>query len=495
MKKLVIREEMRYFDEKTIKEKGICAITLMERAAKAALTHLKSSFDTTRVLFLCGSGNNGGDGFAMARFFADEGGKCEVCYLGKMENGKPDTGAMSSACAAEYALLPSGVKLSDTPCLDGVSAVVDAVFGTGLCREIGGHIAEVLTAVRASSLPVLAIDIPSGIDASTGAVLGVALPATLTVAIEAIKAGHLLFPGTLLCGKIEVVEIGIDIEDTCLSLLEKSDISLLSPRPCRSHKGTFGRVLIVGGSPDMSGAAHLAAKAAYRAGAGLVEMLVPGENKTVHQILLPEAIITTYHEKNAATQMEAALCRADAVAIGMGLSQSNTAAALVEVALRDSSKPILFDADALNLIAARQELLALLYARHAPSVLTPHLSEMSRLSGKAVSLIAADMRKSAVDYASATGATVVLKDARTVIADGEHAYLNTFGNNGMATGGSGDTLAGIIAAFLAAKEPAPLAAAIGVLAHALAGDVAKEAHGAHGLMASDIIEGLSQVLP
>ena len=495
MKKLVTREEMRYFDKKTIKEKGVPAITLMERAAKAALAHLKSAFNTTKVLFLFGGGNNGGDGFAMARFVAEEGGACEICYLGKAENGKPDESAMSPACAAEYALLPSQVKISDTPCLDGVSAVVDAVFGTGLCREIKGHIAEVLTEVRASSLPVLAIDIPSGIDANTGAVLGVALPATVTVAIEAIKAGHLLFPGTALSGRIEVAKIGIEIGGTCLSLLEKSDISLLPPRPLRSHKGTFGRVLIVGGSPDMSGAAHLAAKAAYRAGAGLVEMLVPWENKAVHQILLPEAIVTAYTEEDATLKLEAALSRADAVAIGMGLSQSSTAAKLVEVALKDSAKPILFDADALNLIAARQELLALLYARYAPVVLTPHLAEMSRLSGKAVSAIAADIRKSAVDYATATGATVVLKDARTIIADGEHAYLNTFGNSGMATGGSGDTLAGIIAAFLAAKAPAPIAAAIGVLAHALAGDAAKEAHGAHGLMASDIIEGLSRVLP
>ncbi len=495
MQKITTREEMRHFDDKTIKEKGVSAISLMENAAKAALRTLKASFDTAKVLFLCGSGNNGGDGFAMARFFAEESGQCEICYLGKMKDGKPDESAMSPACATEYTLLPNHIKVSGTPSLNGVSAVVDAVFGTGLCRDITGHIADALSRVRESGIPVLAVDIPSGIDANTGAVLGAVLPATATVAIEAEKLGHLLYPGTMLCGRVEVARIGIDIGETRVQLLERNDVSLLPQRPARAHKGSFGRVLIVGGSPEMSGAAHLAAKAAYRAGAGLVEMLVPEENRTVHQILLPEAIVTAYGKNTAVECLEKALSRADAVAIGMGLSCSDTAAALVEGALKDSEKPILFDADALNLIAARQELLALLYARHAPTVLTPHLAEMSRLSGRSVSAIAANMLDSATDYANATRATVVLKDARTVIAGTTRAYLNTFGNNGMATGGSGDTLAGIIAAFLASKAPIDIAAAVGVLTHALAGDAAMEAHGTHGLMASDIIEALCRVLP
>ena len=495
MQKITTREEMRLFDQRTISEKGISAISLMENAAKAALNILKASFDTTKVLFLCGSGNNGGDGFAMARFFANESGQCEICYLGKMKDGKPDTDAMSPACATEYTLLPNHIKVSDTPSLNGISAVVDAVFGTGLCRDITGHIADTLSRVRESGIPVLAIDIPSGIDANTGAVLGTALPATATVAIEAEKLGHLLYPGTMLCGRVEVARIGIEIGETRVQRLERNDLSLLPQRPARAHKGTFGRVLIIGGSPEMSGAAHLAAKAAYRAGAGLVEMLVPAENRAVHQILLPEAIVTTYTDDTAAAQLAKALSRADAVAIGMGLSCSDTAATLVESALKDCEKPILFDADALNLIAARQELLALLYARQASTVLTPHLAEMSRLVGKSVFAIGANMLDSAADYANATGATVVLKDARTVIAGEGNAYLNTFGNSGMATGGSGDTLAGIIAAFLANKVSPTLAAALGVLAHALAGDAAKTIRGEHGLMASDIIDGLCNVLP
>lgn len=495
MQKILNAVEMRRDDENTIQRDGIPSQKLMECAARAALTILKTRFDTAHVLFLCGSGNNGGDGFAMARFFAADGGKATVVYLGKKDpRGLPDVDAMSAECARQYTLLPKTVTLADTLCLTGITTVVDAIFGIGLTRPIEGKIKETIDMLNQAHLPVLAVDIPSGINADNGAVMGVAISATETVAIAARKYGHVLYPGAQFCGKVTVANIGIRTGEAKGYLLERDDLSLLPPRPSRSHKGTFGRVLVVGGSPNMSGAAYLAAKAAYRTGAGLVEICCPTENRLAHQISLPEAILTAYTAQDAKERFTSRLPAASAVAIGMGLSQSETAKTLVATALTECQIPLIVDADALNLIAADPTLLALLYHRTTPTVLTPHIAEMARLTGKAIPLISGDMPHAATALSLACGATVVLKDARTVIADGDTIYINTFGNSGMATGGSGDVLAGIIASFAAQGADAVTAAKIGVLTHALAGDVAKEHTGEHGLMASDLIEGICRIL-
>ena len=335
---------------------------------------------------------------------------------------------------------------------------------------------------------------PTGINADSGAVLGGAVAATKTVAIAAKKYGHLLFPGTQFCGEVVIANIGIEIGEVRGHILEKCDLAALPPRPRRAHKGTFGRVLVVGGSRDMSGAALLAARAAYRAGAGLVEIFAPEENRLVYQIALPEAIVTCYNDQNAPQQLKDALARADAIALGMGLSQTDTAKILVEQTLSTEGVPLVIDADALNLIAADMALRARLYLRKG-AVLTPHPMEMSRLSLLPLSEVMRDLPRAALSLAKDSGKTVVLKDAHTIIAHEERLFFNTYGNSGMATGGSGDVLAGIIASFAAQGATLSVAATCGVLAHALAGDIAKEQYGNHGLMASDITEALSYVLP
>ncbi len=494
MEKILTAQEMKRYDKETITA-GTPALILMERAARAAFEILLEEFDTARVLILCGSGNNGGDGLAMARLLAAHLGHAEVCYLGVCTSeGKPDTDKMSAECAAQYAMLPSNVSVMTEPDLTGVTAVVDAVFGIGLTRPLAGKHATAVTAINAANIPVLAIDIPSGINADSGAVMGCAMKATKTVAIAAKKYGHLLFPGAQLCGEVTVADIGIEIGEAAGHLLEGSDLSALPPRPRRAHKGTFGRVLVVGGSKEMSGAAYLSAKAAYRAGAGLVEILSPEENRFVYQTLLPEAVLTCYDETNASDKLAPALTRADAVALGMGLSQSDMAKQLVADVLSTKDIPLIVDADALNLIAANLPLRALLYMR-GNVIVTPHLAEMSRLAAKPVAEIAADLPHAAASFAKDSGAVVVLKDAHTVIAADGSLYVNTLGNSGMATGGSGDVLAGIIASFAAQGATAAIAATRGVLAHALAGDAAKKTHGNHGLMASDLPEALAEILP
>lgn len=487
--------EMKTADEREIAH-GTPSRTLMERAARAALAVLKEHFPTEKVLFLCGGGNNGGDGLAMAGFFAEEGGNALVCYAGAWENGAPNTQKMSTECARQFSLLPQSVSVQKELTLDGVSAVVDALFGIGLTREIGGELAAIIAQINASGIPVLAVDIPSGVDADTGAICGVAIRAAHTVSMAAYKFGHFLFPGTLLCGKLHLADIGIPVPQDAARLLEKDDLLRLPARPARAHKGTFGRVLVIGGSYGMSGAAYLAAKAAYRAGAGLVEILAPEQNRVIYQTQLPEALLTLYDPENLdKNALRAAIDRADAIAIGMGLGDAPVVTKLVDTVLTRANAPVVLDADALNELSRGGEIRTRLAACQAPLILTPHLGEAARLMGMTIPQIAADPVGIAAQTARDLAAVTVLKDARTVVTDGVHLSLNTKGNSGMATGGSGDVLAGVIAALLAARIPPFTAAELGVLAHAMAGDAAKEVRGSHGLMASDVIDGLSQVLP
>ncbi len=489
-------ETMKKADQKAI-DNGTPSRVLMERAATAALDLLRQHFDTSAVLFLCGGGNNGGDGLAMARFFAEGGGNARLCYLGPTtEDGAPDTAKMSTECARQYKLLPPSVPVCGEVDTNGVTAVVDAIFGIGLTRPVEGRAKAAIQAVRAASIPTLAVDIPSGINADTGAVMGAALPATLTVAIAARKPGHLLFPGAELCGRVAVVDIGVTCDTKDAALLEQGDLAALPPRPANAHKGRFGRVLIIGGAVGMSGAAYFSAKAALRAGAGLVEILAPSENRVIYQTQLPEALLTLYDPEDPdENTVKTALARADAVAVGMGLSQSRTALRLTAYAMANAKCPLIADADALNLMGRDPALQELCFQRNEPTVLTPHLMEMSRISGTPIPGITADAIGHAKRIASTLGAVVVQKDARTVITDGKAVFINDRGNSGMATGGSGDVLAGVIASFAAQGANALDAARLGVLAHALAGDAALKRCGNHGMMASDIIEGLCAVLP
>ncbi|MBE6703340.1 MAG: NAD(P)H-hydrate dehydratase [Ruminococcaceae bacterium] len=491
---LLTAAEMRAADEATIAG-GVPSQVLMERAAKAALQVLKDRFDTTHVLFLCGSGNNGGDGLAMARFLAEAGGKASVFYLGKRQtDGTPDPTAMSEECARQYALLTDTVKMQASLDTRGVTAVVDAIFGIGLCRPIEGEIKDCIQAITATGIPVLALDIPSGVHSDTGSILSIALPAKVTVAIAAAKWGHYLYPGTLFCGETQCVDIGVYTKASSF-LVKKSDLSELPARPAKAHKGTFGRVLVIGGSVGMSGAGYFAAKAALRAGAGLAEIFAPTENRIIYQTQLPEALLTLYNPDHFDEQpLRAAISRADAIAIGMGLGQNELTYQMLACVLEHATVPVVLDADALNVMAISPALRELCACSTVPTILTPHLGEASRLFSRPLAAISQNLAFVAKEEAAALRSILVLKDARTVVSDGMHLYLNTYGNSGMATGGSGDVLAGIITAF-AAQGATPInAASLGVLAHALAGDAALVKYGNRGMIASDIIDGLCDVL-
>lgn len=520
---LLTAAQMRQCDEYTIHELGVPSQVLMERAARTAIEvlHSEASFgmtNGTHVVVLCGCGNNGGDGFAMARFLLEEGADVLVCYAGEWRDGTPNTHKMSVECARQYTLWREcGGKTQDVlpACLlehrPTSIVVVDALFGIGLSREIEGIAAQWIQDVSFCNKPVLAIDIPSGVHADSGRVLGCALPATVTATMGEVKRGLLLYPAAEYVGKLRVCDIGVSAQSLLKIpgaqpwggwyLTDTEDVLDLLCRPRNSHKGTFGRVVVMGGSYGMCGAPYFAAKSAYRAGAGLVEIFTEQENRIPLQALIPEAILTLFSPDALPSDEEFVRLfdRADSVVLGCGLAQNDSAYHIVEATLRLCQKPLVLDADALNLIAAHKPLQALIAARIAPTVMTPHMGEAARLSGRTIGELAADPFASASDLARQYNVICVLKDARTVISDGKHYMIQTHGNSGMATGGSGDCLAGLIGCLYAInrnmREVSPtLFAAAGVLIHALAGDCAADRLGEHAVMASDIADAIGEVL-
>ncbi len=536
--------DMRACDSHTISMLGVPSRTLMERAAESVadcLFRRADLFPRGRVLVLCGNGNNGGDGMAAARFIADgshgQVREVSVLYTGRwtVTGAGPDKTAMTEECARQYDLLAAAgipVLRPDNihAALRRSACVIDAMLGIGLRGPVRGSVPEVIEAVVRSGLPVLAVDIPTGVNADNGQVMGMALPAAATVTMQALKAGLLLYPGADLCGDITVADIGIDtsIIKKPLARLADGDLirDILPPRARRSHKGSYGRVLAVCGSVGMSGAAVLCARGALRAGAGLVEVLTPEENRLVLHISVPEAIVSVYDSRPARLssddpdegirradlrrQVTGALSRTSAVAVGCGLGTTDASRLVFRTVLEcfpvNRQIPLILDADALNLLAEDKTLweTPALSAPDRCVIVTPHPTEMARLyadgasDSDTVSMILHDTMAAAEKYARRRGVTVVLKDAHTVVAspDGSR-YICPFGNAGMATGGSGDVLAGIIASLFADRtvrhsEVAAVAAA-GVALHALAGDRAAETLGEHGMMPSDLIEHIPMV--
>ena len=393
--------QMKVCDSYTIDTVGIPSQVLMERAARQAslfLNRRADLFPAGKALLLCGSGNNGGDGFAMARFLTD--GSCgdpravTVVYTGAVtEEGLPDVTRMSPECARQYTLakeawitvLPvSGWREAAR----SAAVIVDAVFGIGLDRPVTGEIASLLGAAAETGLPVLAVDIPSGVNADTGAVMGVTLPATATVTMQALKAGLLLYPAADLCGEIFVAELGIDLSSVGSPYGYLADESLLRrvllPRRRRSHKGTYGWVTLLCGSEGMSGAAVLATRAALRSGAGLARVLTPACNRVVLQSTVPEAIVSVY----ATPEQAAGYAEGDALVLGCGLGVSELSREALRSALKvcpaDGVVPVVLDADGINHAVKDPSLWGDLLAHHRRVVVTPHPVEMSRLCGKAV---------------------------------------------------------------------------------------------------------------
>lgn len=494
MKYILNSREMKLCDENTMRRRGMLSAVLMERAALATMQEIVKRYPNpvTKVLVVCGSGNNGGDGVAVARLLYLKGYNVTIYFAGNREKATEET-KRQMFIAEQY-----GVKISDEYPKDIVDVIVDALFGIGLSREVTGKYAEILQKMTEQDGYKVAVDIASGISADTGAVMGTAFAADLTVTFGFIKAGQLLYPGTEYTGELKVADIGIDEQSLYeikpdLKMLEISDLNRLPRRVNRSNKGSYGKLLILAGTKQMAGAAVFAAKAAYRMGCGLVRVATVEENRMILQEQVPEAVLAVYNNGTDVVEfVETQLHWADAVVAGPGIGQSDLSERMLYELLKRIQVPCLCDADALNLLSKHPDWWKLV---QSPLVITPHLGEMARLTGRPITEIRDRLVQTAQEFAMEHQITVVLKDARTITAqpDGQ-SYINVSGNHGMATAGAGDVLSGVVGALLAQKLDMHLAAALGVFIHGLAGDAAAERVGHCAMMASDIVDGLMDVL-
>ena len=516
---------MKAVDRATIEEKGVPSLVLMERAAMAVTDCVRKYVtEGSRVGVLCGTGNNGGDGVAVARMLAEAGvavtilvKQPEFCKAAITGAGSEEQPIGTPEFRQQLKMAEAfSVPICGTEHTEEYDILVDALFGIGLTREITGEYAEVIERINREEHIVIAVDIPSGISADTGAVCGATLCADETVTFGGAKLGHLMYPGKEYTGKLTVADIGFPKD----LLWEKKEgiflnangvAELLPERPAYSNKGTFGKVVVVAGSKDMAGAAYFSACAAYRMGAGLVKIATPECNREILQTLLPEAMLAVYEEAIEPEAFAKQLADfADAIVIGPGLGQSETAKRLVTAVrkvlceLREEAPPSVWDADGLNILATQmnedscntfEERKAFLEAYlPAHAVVTPHLGELSRLTGKAVGKLAEGLLDVAKQLAKGSKLVYVLNDAVTVVAAEKERFINTTGNNGMATGGSGDALCGVIAALLAAGTEPFYAAATGVWLHGAAGDRAAKETGATSVMVRDILRALGDLM-
>lgn len=493
MKYIVTKKEMQAIDAYTIDKMGIPAAVLMERAALAVAEEVERLNTTKgRILVVVEGGNNGGDGLATARILMERGYLVDIYYIAGFSK-------ISKQFQIQRDIMFNmGVRLRKAIPNKEYSVIVDGIFGVGLSRNVDGPQKKAIDALNQMSGIKVAIDIPSGIDATTGDILGVAFKADYTVTFELKKLGMFFSDGIDYCGKIICKNIGfpehaIKTVKPKIYAYDQSDKNKLPKRIDNSNKGTYGRVAVIAGSKNMSGAAFLCGKAAYSTGVGLVKIYTHESNRMVLQSQLPEAIMMTYDDyEGALSCIEDAMKWATVIVVGPGLGVDSTSERMLYELLMNTEVPLVLDADALNILSNNIELLE---ASSAPVIMTPHMMEMSRLIQKEVSAITKDRFSIAKQFAKKMGVTLVLKDAKSIVTNGgEQTYMSLAGNNGMSTGGSGDVLAGIIAGMLAGGLTLADAAMMGTYIHCLAGDYAAEQKGKYAMLASDIIAGLGEVM-
>ena len=510
---LVTSEQMARIDRRSIDEHGIPGYTLMQCAGKAVVDEIvarSGSVVADKVIVLCGSGNNGGDGFVVARLLRDL--KAEVhCHLVAGDPSKvfgdarkalddwQESGGETGFLADDEAVREAARGWTDA------DYVVDGLLGTGLSGEVRGVAKTAIEEVGSLRVPVIAIDIPSGVSGSTGEVLGAAIGASLTVTFGLPKIGHAFYPGKKRCGTLVVADIGfpaeaVEAEAGNIQLTGRDDArGWLPRREPDAHKGTAGRVLVVAGSVGLTGAAALASEAALRAGCGLATLACPASLNDVLEGMLREVMTKPLPEvrpkrclaTRALGELRRLAADADVVAVGPGLGRHHETVELVQRFVRELDRPVVIDADGLfalaDAIIKRGERPAGLFSQGQYAVLTPHYGECARLLGVETEEVASRPLDACRETAGRFGTTVLLKGNPTVVCGpaGE-AWVNTSGNAGMATGGSGDALTGVVAGLMAQGIPTETAARLGAYVHGAAGDLARDELGLHGMIAGDI---------
>jgi hydroxyethylthiazole kinase-like uncharacterized protein yjeF len=505
-------QQMREADRRTIDEIGIPGIVLMENAGRQAVAAMEAAFDelsTSHVGVLCGRGNNGGDGFVVARTLVQRGVETSVFLLGGVADvhgdartnlevlGRIGLTVVEITNAQEWELHFSEISRCDL--------LVDAILGTGFHGRLSGLLDTVVADVNGLGVPVVAIDLPTGVSADTPDVEGEAIDASMTVTLAAPKLPLLLPPADSHGGDLVIADIGIplpildEVDGPYIELLTRERMREIVPaRAADSHKGDFGRVLVIAGSLGRTGAAHLAAIGALRSGAGLVTIATPKSCVPIVAAMAPEYMTEPLEETASGSVDFAALDRilefkADVIAVGPGLGQAPGTAAFVHGLVERAGVPLVLDADALNAFAGDPD--RLIGRDGVDVVLTPHPGEMARLLGTTIEAIQRERLRHASEFAARHRVHVVLKGHRTIVATPENrAFINLTGNAGMATGGTGDLLTGMIAGWFGQILDAEAACKLAVYLHGAAGDLAEADEGDVSLVAGDIATRLGDAV-
>jgi NAD(P)H-hydrate epimerase len=502
--------EMREIDRRTIEELGIAGDLLMESAGKGAFEYIMEAMPgLAKAVVFCGKGNNGGDGFVIARHLLNSSVEVIVYLLGRQKDLKGDAKTNLDRflkLKGEVIEIASEDQLDEELIPADAELIVDAIFGTGLESEVSGVPQKAIELINdfadQSGANIFAVDIPSGVNASNGQIMGAAVFADATATFGLAKVGHYAYPGANHAGELRILDIGIPdsladrIKTKAVTAIQA--FALLKPRSPDSHKGDNGHALIFAGSPGKTGAAVMAGESALRAGAGLVTLAVPASLNDIFEIKttevmtepIPDAKTRSFDEKSVEAGL-AAMQDKDVIAIGPGMGLHNGVDEFFKKIVLASTVPIVIDADGLNSLATQIDILK---KAQAPVILTPHPGEMSRLSGLDASEIQWDRVGTAKRFAQEWNVILVLKGAHTVIASpsGE-AFINLTGNSGMASAGMGDALTGIITGLLSQGYEPFNAAALGAYIHGKAGDLALKEMGGIGIIATDLIRKIPAV--
>lgn len=501
---VVTGREMTEYDRNTIEEFKVPALILIEQAALAVTEEITERFPggKERVLVLAGSGNNGGDAMAVARLLMQRGFEVTLFWVSEKE---PEDLGQTALC--QYRMLEKmQIKTVTGLPEETYAIVVDGIFGVGLSRLVSERIGRILETVSGWEAYRVAIDIPSGVDSNTGKILGYGFRADCTITFSFLKLGLVLYPGAAYAGQIKVKEIGITESSfghrppAWIALTGKAT-DHIPCRPENGHKGTFGKVLVIAGNETSGGAAFLSALGAFRTGCGMVCICTHRSQHSALLSLLPEAMFGLYeNEREAEEVLAEKLAWADVILLGPALGCGKTAEVLLKRAITDSRQPLLVDADGLTLLSTTALGEELKKRQHSSEtgrelIFTPHPAELSRLADCSLKE-ATDREKEVLEKtASAWKAVIAGKDARTLVVDPEGGRcINLSGNSGMATAGSGDLLAGMIASLLAQGMKPFEAAASGVYLHAMAGDYVARQNNEYTLMASDLADALKKLL-
>jgi NAD(P)H-hydrate epimerase len=504
--------QMREADRFTIEDLGIPSLVLMENAGRQVVAAIEAAYESRlngRVAVLCGRGNNGVDGFVVARTLLQRGIDAAVFVIGALSEIRGDAKTNLDLLGR---LGMTVVEISDEQSwelhfseISQCTLIVDAIFGTGLKTALGGMMETVVADVNASSIPIVSIDLPSGLSADTAHVIGDCIDASMTVTLAAPKLPLVLPPGEEHAGDVVIADIGIPlevidgVEGRHIELLTPEQLrDLVEPRAADSHKGDFGRVTIVSGSRGKTGAAYMSGMAALRSGAGLVTIATPASVLPIVASMAPEYMTEPLSESVEGMVAAKAIDRLlaldhDVIACGPGIGRGPGVAEFVRVLLDRATVPLVLDADAITVLADDPG--RLVGREERDVIITPHPGEMARLIGAEIDEVQANRIDVASDFATTHRVYVVLKGHRTVIATPEgHVYINPTGNPGMATGGTGDVLTGMIAAWLAQLLDAEAACRLAVFLHGAAGDLAEGDEGQVGMVATDVIARLGSAL-